>query len=595
MRRLNRLRKVPLLLAVCASSAPLAGVGAGGREAAGNSRASERRGAPEPPLDSRAKQPSPADRRIVLFYTGDVRGTVEPCGCTSDPLGDISRFAALVRQTRQAGYAVGVVDAGNLLFPESGLSEKEKPSANLRASFLAEQLEKLPLLGMGIGELDLISGAAQTRPRRMAANLTVSGKDGVIRPSQVQRVGDVSVGVLGVADPAIAGRLGATAEDMHVAARREVEQLRAAGAEVVVLLAPVERNLARRLARDSGADVVVLGRNVGGGMVRAEKNGRGFLVAPQNELQQVGRLEIVLRGSPGPSRGATELVDAGGPEASRVRREEITRALERLRVGLAQWTSPGGAPRAGGDASFVEAKKREHAELTLERDRLEQPWTPPASGSYLVNALVPLRRTMPRDATVLAAMKRLDQRIAAENLRHAKPPPPAEPGRAHFVGTAKCASCHEGAMTFWRKTVHAHAWTTLVQGGKQADYKCVGCHVTGFGEVGGSSLGFTRKLEAVQCESCHGPGSLHVAGEGNEEPLAVKRDTPESTCTTCHTPEHSDTFQYEAYLRDVLGRGHGAKAREKLGSGPTGHELRQAALAKARLAGAAQTQKAKKM
>lgn len=592
MRRLNRHRKVSLravrLLAAGASSALLVGLLVG---SAAPGRAAT--------AESRRAQSAQPERRLVLFYTGDVRGTVEPCGCTSDPLGDISRLAAMVRETRQAGYAVGVVDAGNLLFPESGLSDKEKPSANLRASFLAEQLEKLPLLGMGIGELDLIAGPAQVRPRRLAANLTVGTKPdahvGLLRASQVQRVGQVSVGVLGVADPAIAGRIGATADDVQGAARREVERLRGAGAEVVVLLAPVDRNLARRLARDSGADVVVLGRNVGAGMVRAEKNGRGFLVAPQNELQQVGRLEIVLRGEPGANRGETELVDAGGPEASRVRREEINRALERLRVGLAQWTTPSGAPKSGGDASFVEAKKREHAELALERDRLERPWTPPASGSYLVNALIPLRRTMPRDPTVVAAMKKLDQKIAAENLRHAKPPPPAEPGRAHFVGTAQCVSCHEGAMTFWRKTVHAHAWTTLVRGGKQADYKCVGCHVTGFGEVGGSSLGFTRKLEAVQCESCHGPGSVHVAGEGNEEPLAIKRDTPESTCTTCHTPEHSDTFQYEAYLRDILGRGHGAKARDKLGSGPTGHELRQAALAKARVAGAAQMQKAKKM
>ena len=49
----------------------------------------------------------------------------------------------------------------------------------------------------------------------------------------------------------------------------------------------------------------------------------------------------------------------------------------------------------------------------------------------------------------------------------------------------------------------------------------------------------------------------------------------------CHTPEHSDTFDYEAYLRDILGPGHGEKAREKLGEGPTGHELRQAGLKKA--------------
>ena len=128
-------------------------------------------------------------------------------------------------------------------------------------------------------------------------------------------------------------------------------------------------------------------------------------------------------------------------------------------------------------------------------------------------------------------------------------------------------------------------------GGKQNDYKCVSCHVTGYGEVGGSSLGHTKKLQDVQCEVCHGPGSKHVAEEGTEDPPAVHRQTPASTCTVCHTEQHSDTFQYDAYLRDIIGPGHGATARTKLGNGPTGHELRTAALARAKVAGKTQVKK----
>ena len=79
----------------------------------------------------------------------------------------------------------------------------------------------------------------------------------------------------------------------------------------------------------------------------------------------------------------------------------------------------------------------------------------------------------------------------------------------------------------------------------------------------------------MQCEVCHGPGSTHVAAEGLEEPLAVQRETPASTCTGCHTEQHSDTFQYDAYLRDILGPGHGATARKKLGDGPTGPHAAQ--------------------
>ena len=51
--------------------------------------------------------------------------------------------------------------------------------------------------------------------------------------------------------------------------------------------------------------------------------------------------------------------------------------------------------------------------------------------------------------------------------------------------------------------------------------------------------------------------------------------------TQCHTKEHSDTFQLEAYMRDVLGPGHGEARRKALGDGPTGAQLRQAGFEKA--------------
>ena len=92
----------------------------------------------------------------------------------------------------------------------------------------------------------------------------------------------------------------------------------------------------------------------------------------------------------------------------------------------------------------------------------------------------------------------------------------------------------------------------------------------------------------MQCEVCHGPGSFHVAtpeapAKGGKAGGArhIRLQSPEEICGKCHTPEHSDTFDYVAYMRDVLGAGHGPKAREALGDGPTGHELRAAGLAKA--------------
>ncbi|HEV3030192.1 MAG TPA: multiheme c-type cytochrome [Polyangia bacterium] len=525
--------------------------------------------------DTDASTPA-AERRFTFFYTAEVHGTLEPCGCTSDPLGDVARYASVVRAARKAGEVL-VVDAGGLSFPEGGTAPRERAGNELRARFLASELGKLGLRAVGLADTDLAAGPSEVQPTRLATNLTpTSGL--APAPSMLQAVNGVSVGVLGVVDPAIAAAAGTKAEDPVPAARREADRLRKAGAEIVIALAPVDRPVARRLAREAAVDFVVLGRQVGAGAPRADAVGHAFILAPADELQKVGRVDVVLRlGGP--------LVDAGGTEVTALRAAELARDLGRLDGELAAWAHAGA--ETGADPAFVAAKRKEREALTAERASLgAKPWAPPAAGPYFTNRLIALRRSLPRDPVIAGAMRALDARIGQVNLRAAAPPPPAEPGRPSYVGMDKCTSCHKQAVALWRTTVHAHAWKTLADVGKQADYKCVGCHVTGYGEIGGSSLGYTRRLESVQCETCHGPGSAHVAGKGLEDPPAIRRDTPTSVCTGCHNEHHSDTFQYAAYLRDVLGPGHAASARARLGDGPTGHALRSAALAKAKTTGA---------
>ena len=519
--------------------------------------------------------PAPAERRAVVFYTGAVQGTLEPCGCTSDPLGDIARMTGLVRRAQRESRAVLLVDAGNLSYPTTELPARRREAADLHADFLARELAKLPFAGAALGEADLARGPDKVQPMRLAANLT-----GVpfVDQARVRVLGGIRLGVFGLADPEAARARGLKVEDPVVAAQREAQKLRAAGAEVVVALAPLPRPLARQIARGASVDFVVLGKDVGDGLPRAERVGSAYLVAPAVELQKVGRLEIVLR------QGAQRpLVDAGGPEAARLRREELDRLIADLDAQLGAWEKDRTA-----DSRFVAGKHGEREALAAERELLgTAPWKAPAVGSYFTNELIPLRRALPRDPALAASMRALDRAVGAANLRGKQPPPKAGPERASFVGDHTCAGCHKEEMKFWRTTVHARAWKTLVDGGKQAHDDCVSCHVTGYGEVGGSSLGYTRRLEDVQCETCHGPGSVHVAEEGLEAPPAVRLQTPESTCIRCHNEKHSDTFQYAAYMRDILGPGHAEKTRTGLGPGPTGRDLRRAALARAKIAGQA--------
>jgi hypothetical protein len=464
-----------------------------------------------------------------------------------------------------------LVDAGNLTYPVSEIAPEKQEAADLTAEFLAKEISRLPFGGSALGSSDMLRGEAMVQPKRLAANLSNLS---FLEVGKVHEVGEIKIGVFGLADPAVGKSHAWPAGDPVATAQTEAERLRSAGAELVIALAPLDRSQARMVARKAAVDFVVLGRNVGEGSPRAEQEGRAFLLIPGEELQRVGRLDLVLRDNGSPRVG---LRDAGSREGSQLRAQQVRRELEQMEADLSRWEKD-----AETDSAFLKTKRAERDRLHAEGQQLSTvAWTPPSQGSYFINRLVPIRRTLPRDRQLATSMRKLDLAVGAANLRAARPPAAAEPGRAHFSGDASCAPCHKASARFYKKTRHAHAWKTLQVANKIAHHDCVSCHVTGYGEVGGSSVGFTKGLENVQCETCHGPGSIHVEKRGLEKPLAIKTLTPEAVCTHCHNEKHSDTFEYQAYLREIVGPGHGEEAWDKLGPGPTAKDLRRKAAKRA--------------
>ena len=84
--------------------------------------------------------------------------------------------------------------------------------------------------------------------------------------------------------------------------------------------------------------------------------------------------------------------------------------------------------------------------------------------------------------------------------------------------------------------------------------ECISCHVTGYGKAGGSILGNTKDREDVQCEACHGPGSIHVETEDPKDILAVPT---EAVCVTCHNAHHSPKFDFKVWRKRIMVPGHG--------------------------------------
>jgi len=117
-----------------------------------------------------------------------------------------------------------------------------------------------------------------------------------------------------------------------------------------------------------------------------------------------------------------------------------------------------------------------------------------------------------------------------------------------YVGALVCKRCHLNSYKRWFKTGHKKAYMSLVKKRNQFDEDCIGCHSVGFRKKGGFKkiTKGTMKFVNVQCEACHGPGSLHVNKAGN--PAFIVKNSPRSTCIKCHTEEHSPDFIYKVYM-----------------------------------------------
>jgi len=98
---------------------------------------------------------------------------------------------------------------------------------------------------------------------------------------------------------------------------------------------------------------------------------------------------------------------------------------------------------------------------------------------------------------------------------------------AEYVGAEVCKTCHEEIYNGWEKSPH---WKTMLD------------------SKGSASHG---------CESCHGPGSAHVAGGGDITKIFIFKDhsTKEinSRCLSCHEggTQHMNAINSEHSKNDV--------------------------------------------
>ncbi len=497
-------------------------------------------------------RPKAALRVIILT---DPLGYLEPCGCQQRPLGGVDKLAATVKKARAEGVPVLALAAGDLTFG-SAIHGDDALSARTEEMWRAETLidawNSLGVTAVTPGALDFAHGIESQRALAkrakfpfVAENLSLGDAtlDSVVK-ARVFDVGPTKVGVFGIVAPNAAIDAAVRVDaDLRAISQRAVTALRDQGAKVVIALTAGDRRAARDVAT-AGPDFVVIGGLDAEEPVPPFRQGETTLLHAGRQGQRVLTLDLGLSQS-----GAFQDVSEW---TRQVARAEVVKRVKELEARIRDWEQD---PRT--KPADLAAQRARLATLHRERDQAP---TLRYDGRWFSAAIVDLAPEIQGDPEIAVRMDAVDKRINEHNRDALKDrlPKPAKAGSPTYIGSESCKSCHGAAYDWWRTTKHGHAYATLEKLNKQFSLACVGCHVTGYNEPGGSTVTHTETLKDVGCENCHGPSSLH-----NLKPKdagLVHRDTPEATCRACHNQEHSARFQYDAFRSLLIVPGHGLPA-----------------------------------
>ncbi|NQW61678.1 MAG: hypothetical protein HQ461_02505 [Deltaproteobacteria bacterium] len=222
----------------------------------------------------RGISPIPGARRIQIVSTGNLRGTLEDCGCKNSPLGGLARQATIGVQPVE-GDAVALMlrlDAGDALFasrePATAVGETAE---QVMARAMLAAYRALGMQAVAIGAYDLRLGAAWTLREAERAGVPMLScnlrrGEGWAPGSVLLGEGANRVGVIGVtlATPETAAFLAGAGVEAGAAVTRyraEAEALTARGAAGIVLLAAGGMEATRRFVeavRDSGGPLPAL-------------------------------------------------------------------------------------------------------------------------------------------------------------------------------------------------------------------------------------------------------------------------------------------------------------------------------------------------
>jgi len=227
-----------------------------------------------------------ASEGLLIVYTNDTAGYLEPCGCQSGQPGGLARRATAIQRLRTSRPLL-LLDSGNLVASDPD-----------RAAVILEAMRRMGYSHVGLGPLELTVGEQLARLARLHHLQIVSfvpagqaGWPNVVN-SDLRQVGAVSVGIVGVG--AFAQEI--APEQIFEGLLPTLQQVRSES-QIVVLLSQLGLPANRRLAELQGEthliDLVIGGRDAVS-LAEPLVVGKTYLLPGVDGTRQIGVVTVTF-------------------------------------------------------------------------------------------------------------------------------------------------------------------------------------------------------------------------------------------------------------------------------------------------------------
>lgn len=160
--------------------------------------------------------------------------------------------------------------------------------------------------------------------------------------------------------------------------------------------------------------------------------------------------------------------------------------------------------------------------------------------------LIELDEKIADDAATLEKVTQLKQKLeeARQSLR-GRHQQVRGSATEQFLTQYECRKCHADIYAKLEGSRHNAALASLARKGMSQEPDCLACHTTGYEFKGGyDEKPPANRLMNVQCEACHGYGSLHRR-DGRWKAEA------RGTCVACHDQKNSPKFDFATYWEKI--------------------------------------------